>query len=216
MKRILLSIFTAMLFLPAIAQERSNPNFEAAMQKALKGMFSNNAAEAEKGEAAMDRIAEVESKNWLPLYYSSLSKVTRSFNLKGPENIDPLIDDAEALLARASELSPNNSEIEVVKSMAHSARLMADPMGRGMKYGQLSAEAVNYAIELNSGNPRAYYIKAQSLFYTPENFGGGKKAALETAKNAKSMFEKFKPASPLHPSWGLEQIDALIKQCETK
>ena len=66
------------------------------------------------------------------------------------------------------------------------------------------------AMELDPLNPRGYYVYGSNDYYTPEKYGGGKKA--ETyLKKAVSL-----PAQTLEntylPSWGVEEAyDLLIK-----
>ena len=45
-------------------------------------------------------------------------------------------------------------------------------------------------------------MQGTSLYYTPEQFGGGKAAACPVLKVAKEKMAQFKPASAIHPSWG--------------
>jgi hypothetical protein len=87
-------------------------------------------------------------------------------------------------------------------------------MSRGMQYSQLAEESFEKAKTINPENPRIYYLQGQSIFYTPEAFGGGKKNALPLFKQAKEKFDKFEPVSPISPNWGKEQNQQLLETCQ--
>ncbi len=86
--------------------------------------------------------------------------------------------------------------------MIASAHMMVDPQSRYMQYGAASAESMKDAQELDPTNPRPVYLEAQAKFYTPAAFGGGKDVAKPLFEKAIKMFDTFKPATELHPSWG--------------
>jgi hypothetical protein len=48
----------------------------------------------------------------------------------------------------------------------------------------------------------------------PEAFGGGKAVAKKLFEKSVELFENFKPASALHPSWGKEQAAQLLAACQ--
>lgn len=156
--------------------------------------------------AAFERIADAEKTKWLPYYYAALTQVNAAYFL-GQENMkaektDPMADRAEVLINKAEALSPDNSEIYLVKKMIAGLRMMGDPMNRYMQYGPIGEQALQAAIKLNPENPRIYILQAQDKFYTPEQFGGSKTEAKKLFEMANQKFATFKPASPLDPNWG--------------
>lgn len=166
--------------------------------------------------AAFERIADAEKTKWLPYYYAALTQVNAAYflgegNLKA-EKTDPMADKAEALLSKADALSPNNSEIYVVKKMIATLRLMVDPMNRYMKYGPMAEEALQTAIKLNPENPRVYLLQAQDKFYTPEQFGGSKTEAKTLFEMANKKYSLFKPASTIDPVWGQAAVNYFLAE----
>lgn len=83
----------------------------------------------------------------------------------------------------------------------------------GMAAGMISSKVVDNAeksIALDSLNIRAWYVLASNDFYTPESFGGGKKAE-NYLKKAISIPEKTQ-RNPYLPTWGREYAyDMLIR-----
>ena len=50
----------------------------------------------------------------------------------------------------------------------------------------------------------------------PEFYGGGAEKASPDIKKAVEKFGAFKPVSPVHPNWGKERVEALLKHSEKK
>ena len=158
--------------------------------------------------AAFARIADAEKTEWLPFYYAALAQVNKGYMLSGgkpgmgADQTDPIADRADVLLKQAEALSPDNSEIYVVKKMIATLRLMADPMNRFMVYGPAAAEALQVAKKLNPDNPRVYLQEAMDKFYTPEQFGGSKPEARTLFETTLKKLDEARPESPIHPTWG--------------
>ena len=106
-----------------------------------------------------------------------------------------------------------HSEINTLMAMSYSAQMMSNPMVLAAKLGPLNDMHLNKATALNSENPRAWLLTAQTLFYTPEAYGGDKAKAKMLAEKAKALFdqeEKDETRNDLLPKWGKEQLDRII------
>ena len=161
-----------------------------------------------------EHLAIEEKNQWLPYYYAAFCEVTYGFMEPDKDQADGFADKATALLAKANALAPNNSEISCIKSMIASCHMMVNPMQRWQEYGAESNGNMEKAMQEDPANPRPYYLKGQGLKYTPEQFGGGCKTALPELQTALDKYVAFKPASELHPTWGLEQVKMLMKGCQ--
>lgn len=149
------------------------------------------------------RIGDAEKDKWLPYYYAAYATATQAITSQDKDKNDELADKANELINKAAKILGNdNSEIEVIRSMIATAHLMVDPQRRFMTYGQESNEHLQKAIDMDPTNPRPTLLKAQSTFYTPESFGGGKEAAKPLFEKAQKMFTSFKPSDELMPIWG--------------
>ncbi|MBN8837394.1 MAG: hypothetical protein J0I09_09055 [Sphingobacteriia bacterium] len=162
--------------------------------------------------AKFERIADAEKTQWLPYYYAALVKARMAQQKMGGDP-DKVSDDAQVLLDKATALSPANSEIFCVKYIILSAKLMVDPQSRYMKYMGEMSSTIESAKKTDPTNPRPYTLQAIGLKYTPESFGGGCNTARPMAQKAVELYGSFKPASPLHPNWGKETVDAIIADC---
>ena len=162
----------------------------------------------------LERVAGVETKEWLPNYWAAYCYMNKSYIEPMAEKKDLLLEKAENLIATAEKLMPNNDEIEVLKANIASARMAVDPQSRWQKYGAVSGKALGTAQKLNPENPRAKMLEAQGIFYTPEAFGGGKQKALPLIKEALAKFEAFKPSSDIMPNWGLFIVKYMATEAE--
>ena len=166
--------------------------------------------------ATFARIAEAEKTKWLPYYYAALTQVNAAYfmgmdNIKA-EKTDPMADKADGFISKADALSPNNSEIYLVKKMIASLRLMGDPMNRYMEYGPKADEALQTAMKLNPENPRIYLLQAQDKYFTPEQFGGSKTEAKALFDMASKKYMLSKPESSIAPSWGKNVVDYFLAE----
>ncbi|WP_290713713.1 hypothetical protein [Flavihumibacter sp. CACIAM 22H1] len=178
---------------------------DSALQKGSMGSLAN----------AFERIAEAEKNQWLPYYYASYCQVMTALLEQDKAKVDPLADKAEALIKKAAALAgESNSEINVIYSMIATAHLTVDPPARWMQYGQASAAFLEKAKQQDPTNPRPVYLEGQSKFYTPEQFGGGKAAAAVVLEQSLRLFDQFKPASELHPTWGKTSAQYFLAQCK--
>lgn len=168
-----------------------------------------------KAANGFETIALSEKKEWLPFYYAGLCDVLAAFE-KPKKEIDPLCDKAESFVRRADSLNKNNSEIVVLKSMIAAARISVNQLQRAQKYGMAATRFANEAVKLNDANPRAHFVKAQAILYTPPAFGGGEKKAKPVFELAIEKARVFKPESALYPTWGKEEAEKELKKITTK
>ena len=159
-----------------------------------------------------ERIATAEKEQWQPYYFAGYALVMKSFITKDKSQVDGICDKADELISIAESLSNNNSEITTLKAMVLQSRLSVD-QSRGMTMGPKSSKLLQQALaEQPANNPRAYTQLAQTLYYTPTAFGGGKDAGITMLKKALAAYDTFKPASELDPNWGKEYAGALLVQ----
>lgn len=164
---------------------------------------------------SFERIANAEKTQWLPFYYAALCNINMAnmyYQMQQADKIDPLMDKAEPMLKKAEELEKNNAEIFCLKKMFNTGRMMVDPMNRFMTYGPVAAEALETAKKLNPENPRVYLLEGIDKFYTPEEYGGSKTEGKKLFEEAQKKFETFKPASSIHPAWGMGQVKYFLTQ----
>lgn len=157
-----------------------------------------------------ERIASAEPKEWLPRYYAAYVYSSLAFMGKDATQKDQMVDKAAALLDEAVKIAGENSELMVLDAQVHQARMAADPQNRWQTEGPLFATSLAKAKKMDLNNPRIYLLEGTSLLYTPEQFGGGKKAAKPILEQAMEKFATFQPEGPLYPNWGKGQAGYML------
>jgi hypothetical protein len=213
MKKLVVSTFAILFGISTIFAQ--SEKFTMAMKKNLAAIDSSfrNPADLLKLANNFERIATTEKNQWLPFYFAAYCQVLNGFMEQDKSKVDVIADKASALIASADSLMPGNSEISCIKSMIASCHMMVDPMQRWQQYGAESSENMEAAMKQDPTNPRPYFLKGQGLKYTPEQFGGGCSTAKPELQTALDKFSTFKVASDIHPNWGKQQVEMLIKEC---
>ena len=207
-----LLIFLLFLSVASIAQE---DRYTIVMQKNLSMMDSaKSVADYLKLSNTFERIADAEKTKWIPYYYSGFCLLLSSFIDSSNAKKDSYLDKTDLLLTKADSLQPNNSEIFTLKGFSAMARMVVSPYERYLKYGPLYNSLLQKAIELDPANPRPEYLIGQSTLNTPEQFGGGKNAALSILKASLEKYNKFTPETPISPNWGKNDLEAILKRIE--
>jgi hypothetical protein len=175
-------------------------------------MHTGDAAELQALAAKLERAAAVAPADWLPRYYQAYALVISAFQSKESTAAkDQVLDRAEAALAQARRLKGDESEVLALQAYLYQARLSFEPMVRAQEYLPKVTDAVDQAEALNPANPRPYLIEANNVYHTPTAYGGGAATARTLYEQAQARFAAFKPASPLAPSWGQDQVQARLK-----
>lgn len=160
-----------------------------------------------------ERIAAAEPKEWLPKYYAAYGNVLLGYYGASLTEKDQYLDKANTLLKDAETLlGKPNDELLVMKAYQSQIHLAADAMSRWQSDGPKFTEYLEAAKSANPENPRIYYLEGSNLFFTPEEYGGGKKVAKPLLEKAKQKFSTFKPESTIHPDWGQIETEWMLSQ----
>lgn len=199
------------------AGTKVNPEFEKTMLEKIALIDSSYKPGAMVALiAGFERIAVAEKKEWLPWYYAGMCQLMQAFMQRDKSKIDAMVDKADYFVAKADSLQKNNSEITCLKSMSKAARIMVDEQARGMKYGMESDQLLMEAKLQDPQNPRPYLMEAQSKMYTPEQYGGGKQLTMVALQEALKRYKTFKPFTSIHPNWGEDRVNEMVKELNKK
>jgi hypothetical protein len=197
--------------IPFLGFTQNNAFKEGLKKNILLFESSKTTSDFIKAASGFENIALTDKKEWLAYYYAGLCNVLVAFE-KQKKDIDSWCDKAEHYAHQADSLSKNNSEVLVLKSMIAAARIRVNQLQRGQKYGTMASRYAAEAVKLNDLNPRAHFVKAQAILYTPRTFGGGEKNAKPVFELVLEKVKSFKPASDLYPNWGKEEAEKELKK----
>jgi tetratricopeptide (TPR) repeat protein len=161
-----------------------------------------------------ERVGNAIENQWLPFYYSAYCYTQISYLEKSDHLKDLMVDKAEELNNKADKISPDNSEIWVMKGFILEAKMNIEPMIRGFKYNKECLEMFEKAKKLDPENPRSYLWQGVDLYNTPAFMGGGKDKALVLLETAICKFKTYQLQSPIYPDWGKEYAEKIIIKCK--
>lgn len=211
MKNLTLVLVLSLTLTSAFAQ---NSKYEKAMKENINLLYkAEKISEYQEVANKFDLIANKETKEWLPLYYSCFAKILMSYNEKDGDKKDALLDEAQKPLDKALKINAKESELLVLQGMLYQARISVSPMARGYKYSSLSNNSLGDAQDIDKENPRIYYLAGMNKLNMPSMFGGGKEAALPYFKKGKEKFDNFTASNDLMPNWGKSSNEAKLKYC---
>jgi hypothetical protein len=206
--------FLLILFVPVCLKAQT---LEESLSKTLMNMDSvQNLSQIMRVSAQFDMIASKWENEWSSNYYAAYAKVISSFIVQDNKKKDLFLDEADKYLGKVKTIDSQNDETWVLAALITNARISVDGQNRGMQYGGIFNQNLSKAEKINPDNPRIYYLKGTSLFYTPEMYGGGKAQAKPLFEKAKDLFAKESKTSVLKPSWGEKQNLDYLKQCDEK
>ena len=190
---------------------------EESLSKTLMKMDSvQSLSEMMNVSAQFDMLAAKWGNEWSTNYYAAYAKIIASFIVQDIKKKDLFLDEAEKYFGKVKTIDSQNDETWVLAALITNARISVDGQNRGAQYGGIFNQNLSKAEKINPDNPRIYYLKGTSLFYTPEMYGGGKALAKPLFEKAKELFTKEARTSVLKPNWGEKQNLDYLKQCDEK
>lgn len=209
----------AVLFLVSVCISLStmgaDEKYYQKMGETLAGFNACNSIESYQGLANQFRtIANVETKEWLPLYYEAQCYILMSFmDNSGATNKDAWLDQAESSIKKMLELAPQESEVYALKSFYHTGRLVVNPPQRAQTTAPTIDAAINKSLSLDPNNPRAKYMRLSNEIGTANFFGNDTTPFCQDAKELLEKWDTYELKSPIHPSWGKAQVEEIVKGC---
>jgi len=149
----------------------------------------------------LENLYKAKNQN-LILYWRSYLKFYSSINylIKGDnKSAENAINNGIELI---QSVEKKYSEDYALLAMIQSFSIQFNP-GNAMYISVDIKKNVNSAISLDSTNMRAWYVLASNDFYTPEQYGGGKKAEKYLLKAISLPAQKT--INGYLPSWGKEE-----------
>ncbi len=211
MKKYLLSFALVLLSLTAFAQTA----YEKAMTDKIAKIETCKTAEDFQALANdFQRIAEKEQNKWQPYYYAAFSFIQKGrLQMRDgkTQDLDEPADQAMKYLTSAESIS-DNAEVRLLKKMAYSLKMMVNPMQRYMTDGAKATAEMTAAEKMEPNNPRVALIKAEDMYFTPEQYGGSKTKGMEMFKLALEKFNSYQPKTSIDPNWGKAEAEYFISQ----
>lgn len=183
--------------------------YETEMTKALTSIKeAQSADDMEKAAQHFDRIAKVETQNWLPLYYSIFIRTLNAFSQEKSKAIKT-VDELETKYLILDELAPGNSEVLTLRGLFRTVKVAKDPETYAMPLSGAIIKDYDDALKIDAKNPRALYLMAQYNMGGAEFWGKNPKEYCPQIERAKALFE-VENKENFEPGWGEQQVDEIL------
>ncbi|MCC1484866.1 hypothetical protein [Winogradskyella immobilis] len=186
-------------------------NYEKGMQKAFELWKANKLEEAQN---LFERISKAETEAWLPNYYIAQINSLKSWNEKDEAVLKAQLDKAQQHLDIAFSRSENNAELLVMQAQVFTNWVAFDGMKYGMKYANKVSELYAKAMAIDAKNPRAVFGKVDWDMGSAKFFGKDTAPYCIEIERSIELFTNFKSESKLHPNWGKERAEQVLKTCK--
>ncbi len=193
----------------------SNNNFDSQMKENLKQLRA--LTEKTNYKDLGNKFATIAKNNptrFEPLYYSAYCYILNSWQLKDTKEKTVILTLAKTQIDKANKLKLNNDELMVLEAFYYQAIIVINPQQNRQVYSQKASMLLKKAQSINKNNPRAQFLLAQNVYYTPKQYGGGKEKALALFKKAEKLYSKQKQNNYLSPIWGQHTNSKMIKTCK--
>jgi len=188
----------------------SQSQFEEGMQQAFQLMKENKLDEASN---LFERIGNAEATNWLPYYNLALLKTRTTFGQKDKVKVEAQLKEAIVFADKAAAISPDNSEIYVLKALINVAKIAANPMVYGASLSGSTTMLYQKAIALDSTNPRAQSGLAEFEMGGARFFKKDITPYCDRLQESLKTYDSFKPKTPFYPNWGKNHVIEILKSC---
>lgn len=206
MKKIIIILFVV-LGITANAQS----SYEQKMKEAF-GLWKEN--KPLKASQLFERIASVETQNWLPYYYAAQTLITTGFNIKKEEVLKTRLDKAQVFLDKAKEISPKNAEVLVSQATWYTAWVAYDGATYGAMYSRKIAMLYKKAAKIDPNNPRVVFGKAEWDMGSARYFGKDTTPYCKDIEKAIELFDTFELETPFHPNYGRKRAIRALDKCK--
>ncbi|MCK5137739.1 MAG: hypothetical protein KAR19_18280 [Bacteroidales bacterium] len=159
-------------------------------------------------------IANMETEEWLPLYYEAQCYILMSFmDNSGAQAKDSYLDQANASLEKTLEMAPGESEVYALQALYYTGRLVVNPPARSMDTAPLVSAAIGKSLSLDPMNPRAKYIRLSNDIGTASYFGSDTGPYCQSARELLERWDSYPVKSPIHPVWGKKRVVEIVEAC---
>ena len=212
MKRITL-LFAVMLIVTVTMGQ--NDKYYQKMGETLGKFATSNSVKDFQDLANQFRIiANVETGEWLPLYYEAHCYILMSFMNHLEAGVrGGYLDRASSSIDKMVELAPNEAEMYVMKAFYHTGYLVINPPQRAMSTTPLIHAAIYRALDLEPSNPRALFLRISNEMGTASYFGDDTTPYCLEATELLESWDAYDIKSPIHPSWGKNETEGIVKRC---
>jgi len=208
------TLFVSVLLVASLAMGQ-NEKYYQKMGETLQGFSSSSSREDFQDLANRFRvIGNVETSEWLPLYYEAQCYIMIGFmGEQSEKEKDSYLDKASSLIERMQKMAPDEAEIHVLEAYCLTGSLVVNPPQRAMETTPLIHASITRAQSLEPNNPRALLMSISNEIGTAQFFGDDITSLCKEAVQLLQNWDSYRLKSPIHPNWGKPAVEGIVKEC---
>lgn len=210
MKKVVLFLLAVTMGLIGVAQD-----FESQMEQQNKIEQKSETLNLLEQASEYEKLARQFPERFEAKYYEALSLVFYAFEEKRIDEKEKQLRKAAKVIDAAMSQNKVEAELYILQALCFQAMIQVDPIKRGCDYSQKAEKSLARAFALDANNPRYYFLKGQNVFYTPEQYGGGKVKAKPLFEKAAKLFKSENRENTLDPVWGAEINQKQLNACKS-
>ncbi|MEM9888461.1 MAG: hypothetical protein AAF849_21380 [Bacteroidota bacterium] len=181
----------------------------AEMEETIQNAFNQSFMQQsiEPLEVVLKHLDNMENNEWVA-YWKAFALYRKGIFYTVSSEVEKSEANIEAALVTLDGAPKKTSEHYALQGMIRS---FSTQFASGMKAGIISQKASSdfkKALKLDENNMRAHYGIGSQDFYTPEKYGGGKKAE-EYLLKAISLEDQYHK-NPVMPTWGKDEAYEIL------
>jgi len=175
---------------------------EQRYQKAMENAFATGTNEISPIIEQLD-VAYQDQQDYRILYWQAYGHYMEGVFYITTDQMDKGSETVAKGIARLETMKEHTAESHVLLGSLSSFLISFNP-GKAMTLSRTAQKHYNKALKLDDQCMRAYLALGKSDFYTPEEYGGGKKAE-EYFLKALSLEDTYSE-DPYAPTWGRDEV----------
>jgi len=208
-----LTFYILITLLGIVNTYAQNDEYHKGMQKAFDLWQQEKTSEASN---LFERIANAETENWIPSYYTAYMNTIYSFGEKDAAKHHAQLEKAQLYVDKAFGISENNPELMVLQALIHTAWIAFDGQTYGMTLSGKTTQLYQKALAIAPENPRVLLSYAEWNMGSARFFGKDITPYCKDVEKALQLFVTFKDETPFYPSWGKSRAKEVLASCNAK
>lgn len=182
--------------------------YEAGMQK---GLAAWQEGKPDQAVQIFERIAKVETENWIPVYYAAMISTLSSFNIKDETVLKAKLTKAQEYLDQAKSLSPDNPELLITQAQWYTAWIVFNGEKYGMQYAPKVSQLYQQAAAIAPDNPRVAFGAVEWELGSARYFGADVAPYCEKLQKAILLYDSYTSSEAFYPMHGKEYAERVIE-----
>lgn len=180
-------------------------NYEQTMQS-LKLAYEAAKTKADFVELKnkYNRVAAVETQEWLPCYYEILCTLAWAFEESDDVQKAKLANQIDLMINELETITGDNVEVLVLRGRLLQLK-SGIPTENRMQIGLALFETIGGIVQKYPDNPRGLLLMGEIIIYSPKNFMGySHQQGLDYIRRSAALLKEVKHTDSIYPSWGYD------------